>query len=80
MKEKNLIYINLMNLDELKQKEKIINNLMAKYKVVHQRNVYVDSYINDAKPSLEQMMLDAKVMALVEEVESHTGQSCEQRG
>lgn len=64
MKEENLIYINLMNLDELKQKEKIINNLMAKYKVADQRNVYVDSYLNDAKPSLEQMMLDTKVMAL----------------
>lgn len=64
MKEENLIYINLKDLEELRGKNEIISNLMAKYQVVDQRNVYIDSYLNDAKPSLEQLMLDAKVMAL----------------
>lgn len=64
MKKENLIYINLKNLDELRGRDKIINNLMAKYEVADQRNVYVDSYLNDTKSSLEQLMLDTKVMAL----------------
>lgn len=64
MKEENLIYIYLKDLEELRGKDAIISNLMAKYEVFESKNVYVDSYLNDAKPSLEQMMLDAKVMAL----------------
>ena len=64
MKEENLIYVNFRNLDEIREIDKTVSDLMAKYKVVDQRNVYVDSYLNDAKPSLEQLMFDAKVLAM----------------
>lgn len=64
MKEENLIYVNLRNLDEIREIDKTVSDLMAKYKVVDQRNMYVDSYLNDAKTSLEKLMFDAKVLAM----------------